>query len=90
MLLKLEFLTQSLKGTQIIDKALSTDVTPFSSFGHIVKDTKSIASSLVNFSFSHTRRQGNSVTHALFRRARFSFHLLVWMESVPLDVSKFL
>ena len=44
--------------SEIIDKALSTDVTPLSSFGHMVKDTKSIASSLVNFSFSHTRRQG--------------------------------
>ena len=76
--------------SEIIDKALSTDVTPFSSFGHIVEDTKSIASSLVNFSFSHTRRQGNFVAHALARRARLSCRLLVWMESLPLDVSKFL
>ena len=76
--------------SEIIDKALSTDVTPLSSFGHMVKDTKSIASSLVNFSFSHTRRQGNFVAHALTRRARLSCCLLIWMESLPLDVSKFL
>ena len=37
--------------SEIIYKALSADVTPLSSFGHIVKDTKSIVSSLVNFFF---------------------------------------
>ena len=46
-------------------------------------------SSLRTFSFSHTRRQGNSVAHALAKRARGSLPLLVWMEHVPLDVYEF-
>ena len=53
---------------------------------HLVKDFRSIASSLGTFSLSHTRRQGNNVAHALARRALFSFPLLVWMEDVPPNI----
>ena len=52
------------------------------SIGHLVKDTKFIASSLQTHSFSHVSRQDNVVAHALVQRARFSFPLLVWMEYV--------
>ena len=50
--------------------------------GHIVKDIVSIASFLRIHSFSHTRRQGNSIAHALAKRTRLSFPLLVWMKSI--------
>ena len=45
-----------------------------------------IASSLKTFSFSHTKQQGNFVTHALAKRVRLYFPLLVWMEHIPLDI----
>ena len=61
---------------------MTLDVDPFSSIGQFVKDTKSIVSSLMNFSFSHTRRQGNLVAYALARRSRLSSSLLVWIESL--------
>ncbi|KAL0002459.1 hypothetical protein SO802_016240 [Lithocarpus litseifolius] len=54
-----------------------------SAVGHILKDTLSIVSLLQSFSFSHVNRQGNAVAHALAQRARLSFPLQVWMESVP-------
>ena len=57
------------------------------SHGVIIKDTMSIIGSLRTFSFSHTRRQGNCVTHALAERAIVSFPLLVWMENVPTIIS---
>nr|POE83174.1 hypothetical protein CFP56_73043 [Quercus suber] len=76
--------------SKIVFKAMTLDVDPFSSIGHFVKDTKCIASSLMNFSFSHTRRQGNSVAYALARRSRLSSSLLVWIESLPSDVLIFL
>ena len=60
-----------------------------SSIGEIVKDIVSIAGSSRTFSFSHTRRQGNNVAHALAKRAIVSFPLLVWIEHVPPDVSPF-
>ena len=57
-----------------------------SCFGHIIKDCKSIMGSLRTCSFSHVRRQGNGVAHALARRAKNSHPLLVWMEAVPPDI----
>ncbi|KAK9988503.1 hypothetical protein SO802_028742 [Lithocarpus litseifolius] len=58
-----------------------------SAVGHILKDTLSIVSLLKSFSFSHVNRQGNAVAHALAQRARLSFPLQVWMESVPPDLN---
>ena len=48
-----------------------------SSIGRYVKDFLSIVSSLRTLSFSHIRRQGNSLTHALAKRARGLLPLLV-------------
>ncbi|XP_050260115.1 uncharacterized protein LOC126705266 [Quercus robur] len=70
-------------------KALSQRDVTHSSVGHIVKDFRSIASSLGTFSLSHTRRQGNNVAHALARRALFFFPLLVWVENVPPNILQF-
>ncbi|KAK7828360.1 hypothetical protein CFP56_030324 [Quercus suber] len=56
--------------------------------GHLIKDIMSSVSSLNYFSFSHTCRQGNGLAYALARRARFSFPILVWMESVPSSIHK--
>ena len=58
--------------------------------GHIIQDILSYANSLQSFSFSHVSRQGNAVAYALAQRARLSFPLLVWMESVPPDISSFI
>lgn len=38
-------------------------------------------------SFSHTKRAGNSVAHALAKRVRKSSPLLVWIETVPPNIS---
>ena len=38
-------------------------------------------------SFSRVRRQGNGVVHALAKRAKNSYPLLVWMEVVPPGIS---
>ena len=45
--------------------------------GHIIKDIMSLVGSFQYFSFSHTRRQGNALAHALARRARFSFPISI-------------
>lgn len=57
-----------------------------SSFDHLVKDVLATISSLRNFFFSHTVRQGNVSVQALAQRTRLSFSLLVWIEFVHLDL----
>ena len=73
--------------SEIVWKALKAADGAHSATGVIIKDTMSIIGSLRTFSFSHTRRQGNCVTHALAERAIVSFPLLVWMENVPTIIS---
>ena len=73
--------------SEIVFKALSRESSDRSSFDHIIKDCKSIMGLLKTCSFSHVKRKGNGVAHALARRAKKYFPLLVWMESVPPDIS---
>ncbi|KAL0017269.1 hypothetical protein SO802_004338 [Lithocarpus litseifolius] len=72
---------------EVVVKALCGSGLEKSAVGHILKDTLSTVSLLQSFSFSHVNRQGNAVAHALAQRARLSFPLQVWMESVPLDLN---
>ena len=72
--------------SESVYKALKSGDVGHSSIGQYVKDIMSISGLIRTFSFSHIRRQGNCVAHALAKRARFSFPLLAWMEHVPPDV----
>jgi len=74
---------------ELVYRALRSAQYGHSSISQIVKDIMSIIGALSFFSFSHTRRQGNCVAHALARRAIVSFPLLVWMEHVPYDIYPF-
>lgn len=69
--------------SKIVINSLTKGYMIQSSFGHLVKDTLFYVHSLRSFCFSHTFRQGNYVTDALARRAKFSPSFFVWMESVP-------
>ena len=73
--------------SEIVFKALVGLCPDRSNIGHIIKDCKALKGEFQTCSFSHVRRQGNGVTHALARRARMSFPLYVWMESVPADIT---
>ena len=72
--------------SELVVKALMGHCPNRSSIGHIIKNCKSLRGLFQTFSFSHVRRQGNEVAHALTRRARKSFPLTVWMEFVPPDI----
>ena len=73
--------------SELVVKALVGLCPDRSSIGHIIKDCKSLRGVFQTCSFSHVRWQGNGVAHALARRARMSFPLSVWMESVPADIT---
>ena len=74
--------------SEVVHRALQAADRSHPSIGQIIKDIFSIVGSLRTFSFSHTRRQGNFVTHALAKRAIVSFPLLVWMEHVASDIEQ--
>ena len=73
--------------SELVVNALVGHCPDRASIGHIIKDCKSLRGLFQTYSFSHVRRQGNGVAHALARRARMSFPLTVWMESVPPDIT---
>ena len=75
--------------SKLVIKALRQGEMQHSSVGHILKDTMSYVSSFQSCSFSHVGRQDNTVAHALAQRARLSFPIVLWMESVPLDIMSF-
>ena len=56
--------------------------------GYLIKDIMSSVS-LQFFSFSHARQHGNPLAHALAKRARSSFPVLVWRKSILSDIYKF-
>ena len=67
--------------------SLKNGVNHSSSFGHLISDTSTLSSSLLNYSFSHIVRLGSAVVHALAGRAFLSFSLSIWMEPVPQNIS---
>ena len=70
-------------------KSLQDRIVSHAQGGHVLKDILSHLNSFQSCSFSHIGRQGNAVAHALAQRARLSYPLEVWMESVPPDISSF-
>ena len=54
-------------------------------YGHVVNDIRFLSSS-VSCSFLHVKRKGNSLAHALARRAVSSANLNVWLENLPRDL----
>ena len=71
---------------ETIIRALSKGGFESSSIGHIIRDIKLLSSAFQNFSFCHTRRQGNRVAYRLARSACKFSHFHVWMEDLPPDI----
>ncbi|XP_075670401.1 uncharacterized protein LOC142640202 [Castanea sativa] len=72
--------------SQTLITALKTGSHTLAHFGHIAQDIRYLASSFSDVSYTHVRRQCNTVAHSLARRAILSPFLQVWMEDVPLEL----
>ena len=72
---------------EVIIKALNFGGFSSSSFGHIIRVIKVLSLAFNKVSFSHTRRQGNSVAHGLARMACNFSSFQVLREDVPPDLS---
>ena len=71
--------------SNIVFKDLSSTESSLALHGHII-DVKQLASLFTCIRFSHTCRQGNSVAHALARRAISSPVQNIWMDYVPPNI----
>ena len=60
--------------------AHSPGLTPY---GHLIANAKALANNLKSYCFTHVKRQGNGLAHALARMAIDTDNLEVWMEDVP-------
>ena len=74
---------------EIIINALKNGDMFNSAYGHLLIDTLYLLNSSKSWSLSHTLRLGNAIADALARRAKFSFPLSIWLESVPPDIVNF-
>ena len=72
--------------SEVICKELNKPNPSLALHGNILQDIKFLSSTLPFIGFSHVHRQGNSVAHALARRAAREVDLTVWMEDVPPDI----
>ena len=72
--------------SETICRELNDDTPSWALHGHLLQDVKSLSTSFQFVGFSHVRRQGNTVAHALARRAIREQDLTVWMEDVPPDI----
>ena len=85
---ELGFTSVVLEGdSDTVCKDLSSTEPSLALHGHIIHDVRHLASHFTCIRFSHTRRQGNSVAHALARRAISSPSQNTWMDFVPPNIS---
>ena len=66
---------------------LSSSAPLHTPYGLVIEDTKALIQEFQRLTLSHTRRSGNSVAHALARRASDCNSFLVWLEEVPPDIT---
>ncbi|XP_023914568.1 uncharacterized protein LOC112026118 [Quercus suber] len=55
-------------------------------FGHIIEEIRGHSLSLARCQFKHIRREGNSLAHALARRADLIADNDIWVEELPIDL----
>ena len=73
--------------SETIIKALNSDFTCLTSFGHIIDDARTLALCFDTFSFMHVKRSGNAVADKLAKLAKYS-HSQVWYDDIPYDVKQ--
>ena len=72
--------------SELVINEITSQKTLHSTYGLVLEDAKALLHHFERFRFTHTRRSGNSVAHALARRALNIQNLCVWMEDVPPDI----
>ena len=75
--------------SSIVMSALNSSNPGLPPFGLLVQDTLNVAIGFSKLSYSHTKREGNSVAYNLAQLVVNIPNCLIWMEDVPSDVLSF-
>ena len=75
--------------SEIIYSHLVSDSTCMTAFGHIIEDSRWLATSLRSVSFSHVRRNGNRVADKLAKLTKFLYEPQIWIEDIHRDVTDY-
>ena len=76
--------------SEVVISALRKEEEYFSSFGHLICSIKHYLAFCNCFSFSHTRRSGNSLAHSLAKLARTIEGFSLWMKDIPPQIDDIL
>ena len=75
--------------SSIVMSALNSSNPRLAPFGLLVQDTLNVTTGFSKLSYSHTKREGNSVAHNLAQLAANIPNCVIWMEDVLSDVMSF-
>ena len=74
--------------SEVIFKLLTAEQPCMSAFGHIIEDSRSLATTLRSATFTHTKRQGNNVANKLAKLAKNLYEPQVWLEDIHSNVTE--
>ena len=57
-----------------------------SAFGHVIEDSRFLATTLRSATFTHTKRQGNNVADKLAKLVKNLYEPQVWLEDIHSNV----
>ena len=63
--------------SESLNKALKTECSSFTPYGHLVQDILFLSTHLPDFKISLVRRQGNNLVHSLARKSQYLSHMSV-------------
>ena len=75
--------------SSLVMAALSSKDPGLAPYGLLLQDTLSLSSAFSKLSYSHTKREGNTVAHNLAQLAVNLPNCVIWMEDVPSNVLSF-
>ena len=75
--------------SSLVMAALNSKDPGLAPYGLMIQDSLSLSSVFSKLSYSHTKREGNTVAHNLAQLAVNLPNCVIWMEDVPSDVLSF-
>ena len=72
--------------SQVVMMALKSKTSVLAQFGLLMQDSLTLSTGFSKLSYSHTKREGNTVAHSLAKLAMNLTNCVIWMEDVPSDV----